>query len=211
MSLDYTSLQAWILARAVRPELTAEVVRFIAECESMIRRKLDALETRATLTDTDRVGTTGRYNLSGLVRSVRAAYATDASGMSYPLENVGVAGIRQLRDDADVYHYAVSAQTIEFRGVPAAGASLELLTIGWPAPLSTTASNELLTNYEDVYTFGATYFLRLYEEDLENANIALGVFTRAVEELNKVTRTKIGGGSVLPTYNFGQISVSRRR
>lgn len=211
MSLDYTTLQAWILSRAWRPELTVEVVRFIAECESMIRRKVDALETRATLTDADRVGVTGRYNLSGLVREVRAAYATDASGSSYPLENVGVAGIRQLRDDADVYHYAVSAQTIEFRGVPAVGASLELLTFGFPAPLATTATNELLTNYEDLYTFGSLHFLYQYSQDAELAIAALDVFTRAAEELNKLTRARIGGGSVLPYYNFGQISVSRRR
>jgi hypothetical protein len=95
--------------------------------------------------------------------------------------------------------------------VPATGASLELLTFGFPAPLSTTASNELLTNYEDLYTFGSLYYLYQFSQDAELAVAALDVFTRAAEELNKLTRSRVGGASVLPFYNFGQISVSRRR
>ena len=89
MSLDYTTLQAWALERAVYPELTTEVVTFIRECEAMIRRKVDALELRVTLAEVDR-SAAGLYNLSGRVREVRAAYAVNASGESYPLENVGV-------------------------------------------------------------------------------------------------------------------------
>jgi hypothetical protein len=210
MSLNYTTLQAWILSRAVRSELTTEVVNFIRECEAMIRRKVEAFELRVTLDESDR-SSAGIYNLSGTVREVRAAYAEDASGNSYALENVGVAGIRQLRSDADVYHYALVGQTIEFRGVPATDAELELVVMGWPDPLTTTASNDLLTYHEDIYTFGALYFLRDYEEDYEAAAQALDKFTRASEDFNKLVRRRIGGGSVLPFYNFGQIPVSRGR
>lgn len=210
MSLNYTTLQAWILSRAVRPELTTEVVTFIRECEAMIRRKVDALELRDTLLEADR-SSEGIYNLSGNVREVRAAYAEDASGNSYPLENVGVAGIRQLRADADVFHYAVVGQTIEFRGVPATDAEIELVFFGWPDALATTSTNDLLTSYEDIYTFGSLYFLREYEEDYEAADRALSQFTRAAEDLNKQIRRRNGGGSVLGFYNFGQLPVSRGR
>lgn len=210
MSLDYTTLQAWVLARAVRSELTTEVVAFIRECEAMIRRKVDALEVRVTLTDTDR-SSAGLYNLSGQVREVRAAYATNLSGESYVLENVGVTGIRQLRSDADVMHYALAGQQIEFRGVPATGASIELVTIGWPAALASVSTNDLLTYYEDLYTFGTLARLYNYTQDLELEAAALNVFNTAAAELNKAVRRRVGGGSTLPFYNFGQIRIGRAR
>lgn len=210
MSLDYTSLQAWILARAVRPELTTEVVVFIRECEAMIRRKVEALELRVTLDESDR-SSEGIYDLSGNVREVRAVFAADASGETYSLENVGLAGIRQLRSDADVFHYAIVGQTIEFRGVPATDAELELVTLGWPAALATTSTNDLLTYHEDLYTFGGLHFLYEHTQDVELSDRAFAKFTTAAEDLNKLTRRRNGGGSVKPTYNFGQIPVSRGR
>lgn len=210
MSLDYTTLQAWVLARAVAPELTTEVVTFIRECEVLIRAKVEALELRVTLTETDR-SSGGIYNLSGRVREVRAAYASSITGDSYPLENVGVAGIRRLRSDADVFQYAVVGQTIEFRGVPATDAELELVVLGWPEPLATTSTNELLTNYENLYTFGTLYFLYKHAQDLELAQDALNEFMSTAELLNKLTRRRHGGASLLPFYNFGQITIGRGR
>jgi hypothetical protein len=211
MSLDYTSLQAWLLDQAKRDDLATQCPGFIRQCESLIRTKVEALEIRTTLTDTDRASD-GLYNLSGRVREVRAAYATTStSGESYPLENVGVSGIRQLRADADPLHYAIAGQQIEFRGVPATGAELELVVIGWPEALATTASNDLLTYHEDVYIYGSLHYLYQFSQDLELAASCLDTFSRVVDELNKATRRRIGGGSVLPWYNFGQIQVSRGR
>jgi hypothetical protein len=210
MSLDYTSLQAWVLARSVHAELTTEVVTFIRECETLIRAKVEALELRTTLTETDR-SAEGIYNLSGRVREVRAAYATSSAGDSYALENVGVAGIRQLLATSDVFHYAIVGQTIEFRGVPATDAEIELVIIGWPEALATTATNDLLTNYENLYTFGTLHYLYNYTQDLELAADAMNEFTATAELLNKLVRRRIGGGSVVPWYNFGQTRVSRGR
>lgn len=210
MSLTYTTLQAWVLERAVYPELTTEAATFVRECEAMIRRKVDALELRVTLTETDR-DAEGLYNLSGRVREVRAAYATNLSGESYPLENVGVSGIRQLRSDADVRHYAIAGQQIEFRGVPATDAELELVVIGWPEALATTSTNDLLTYHEDLYTFGTLAKLYEFTQDFELADRAQASFDKAAAELNKALRRRIGGGSVLPFYNFGQIRIGRAR
>jgi hypothetical protein len=176
----------------------------------MIRRKVDALELRVTLDESDR-SSGGVYNLSGQVREVRAAFATGLSGETYPLENVGIAGIRQLRSDADVFHYALAGQTIEFRGVPATDAEFELVTLGWPDALASTSTNELLDNHEDLYTFGSLHFLYEHTQDVELSDRAFAKFTTAAEDLNKATRRRIGGGSVLPFYNFGQIPVSRGR
>lgn len=208
MSLNYTSLQSSVLAQAVHAELTTEVVEFIRRCEAMIRRELDAYEVRTTLDETDR-SSAGLYNLSGQVLEVRAIYATDTAGETYPLENVGVRGIRSLPSDADVLHYAVSGQQVEFRGVPATDAELELVALGWPDPLATTATNSLLTNHEDIYLYGTLFHLYQYTQDFELAQTALDVFGDAIGKANRAHARLNGGGSVMPAYNFGHRRIGR--
>lgn len=205
MSLDYTTLQSTVLAEAMHSELTTEVVGFIRKCEARIRRKVRALELRTTLDETDR-NTEGIYNLSGQVLELRRVYTSDAVNGA---ENVGIAGIRLLDATAPVIHYAVSGQTIEFRGVPATDAEIELVYRGWPDPLATTSTNELLTNHEDIYVSGTLFYLYKYTQDLELAQSELSVFNDAVNELNKQTGRLTGGGSILPAYNFGQIRIGR--
>lgn len=205
MSLNYTTLQSEVLAEAVHAELTVEVVSFIRKCEAMIRRKVRALELRTTLVEADR-DTGGIYNLSGQVLEIRRVYTSDAVNGA---ENVGIAGIRLLDVTAPVIHYAVSGQTIEFRGVPETDAEMELVYRGWPDPLATTATNELLTNHEDIYVSGTLFYLYKYTQDLELAQGELSVFKDAVDALNKATGRLTGGGSILPAYNFGQIRVGR--
>lgn len=206
--MNYADLQSTILATAVRPELTTEVVAFIRMCESMIRNIVDALELRTTLTEADRFDE-GIYNLSGQVQRVRAVFAENASGGAVTLENVGVAGIRMLPADADPTHYALVGQRIEFRGVPATDAELELVYFGWPDPLATTDENELLTNYEDLYVYGSLFHLYNYTQDLELAQSALSVFTNTARTINTATARRNSGGSVMPAYNFGHVKIGR--
>lgn len=205
MSLNYTTLQAAVLAESMHSELTTEVVQFIRECEARIRRKVRALELRTTLVEADR-NSEGIYDLSGQVLEIRRAYTSDAVNGA---ENVGIAGIRLLDATAPVIHYAVSGQTIEFRGVPATDDEIELVYRGWPDPLATTATNELLTNHEDIYVSGTLFYLYKYTQDLELAQSELSVFNDAVNELNKANARLTGGGSILPAYNFGQIRIGR--
>ena len=204
MSLTYTTLQSTVLAQAARTELTTEVLQFIRMCESMIRAEVEAFETRTTLVEADR-SSGGVYNLSGQVQEVRAIYATDDQGETYALENVGLAGIRIIPSTADVQFYGISGQTIEFRGVPGTDASLEIVYYGWPDPLDTTATNTLLTNYEDLYVYGTLFHLYNYTQDLELAQASLSVFTAAVDRVNRSNAARNGGGSVMPAYNFGHI------
>lgn len=208
MSLDYTTLQSTVLGIASRAELTTEVVQFIRSCESMIRREVEALPTRKTLVEADR-SSSGVYNLSGQVLDVLAAHAVDSSGEEYPLENVGIAGIRLLPSTADVQHYAVLGQTIEFRGVPATDSSLPIIYMGWPDALATTATNDLLTNYEDLYIYGTLFHLYKYEEALELANDAKATFDGIADTLNILAAKLQGGGSIMPAYNFGQVQIGK--
>lgn len=203
--MNYTELQARILAQSVHPELVTEVVDFIRDCESLIRRKVQALELRYTLDEGDR-DTDGIYTLPRQIQTVRRIFGEDAPA---GLENVGLVGIRRLAATDPVLHYAVSGQTVEFRGVPGEDVEHELVYVGWPDPLETTAFNDLLTNHGDLYLYGGLFYLYQHEQELELAQASLSVFTDAANDINEAAARLKGGGSVLPAYNFGQVRTGR--
>jgi hypothetical protein len=208
MSLDYTTLQSTVLAQAKRSDLTTEVVQFIRSCESMIRRKVMGLEFRAALDETDRVSE-GFYALPSYVQEVRAVFGL-VNGNRIELQNVGVHGINGLSPTDAALFYAVSAGTIEFRGVPGTDSEFELVCFGWPDPLATTASNDLLTLHEDLYVFGTLFFLYNHTQDLELAQASLSVFEDCVKHINKSAQRVIGNPTAPPMYNFGQVPTGSR-
>jgi hypothetical protein len=114
-----------------------------------------------------------------------------------------------LPSSADPQHYAVSGSSIEIRGIPGDDAELEVVGIGWPDPLETTATNTLLSNHEDLYVYGTLFHLYQFTQDLELAQAALSTFTDAVDTVNEQIGRRIGGGSVLPAYNFGHVRTGR--
>lgn len=197
MSLTYTTLQSTILDMAKRGELTAKAPDFVRLAESMIRRSVRAFERRQTLVEADR-NSEGVYDLDGYTQAIRGAWYDGRT-----LENVGIANIRKLTADSDVLQYALSGQTIEFRGVPGTDAEIELVTFGWPAPLATTATNSLLDDHEDLYVYGGLYHLYQYTQDIELAREALSSFDAAVRAVNALNSMQTGGQSSTPAYNFG--------
>jgi len=205
--MDYTTLQAAILDQALRSDLATQCPGFIRLCEGMIRREVRALETRLTLVEADR-WSAGVYNLPDSVQQVRSIQAANGAN-TYALENVGVSGIRMLPVDADPQHYAVSGATVEFRGVPGTDAEFEVIALGWPEPLATTSSNDLLTNHEALYLYGSLFHLYQFTQDNELAQFALSVYTDTRDKLNAQIARKIGGGSQLPAYNFGHARAGR--
>lgn len=203
MSLNYTTLQSTVLAQAKRADLTAECPQFVRSCESMIRRKLQALEFRVTLTESDRVSE-GVYSLPDYAQEVRAIFGTINSNR-VKLRDVGLNGINGLAPTDQSQEFAVSGHTVEFRGVPGTGSEFEVVCYGWPDPLATTATNELLDRYEDLYVFGTLFFLYNHTQDLELAQASLSVFEDVVTHVNKMAARIVGNPAAPPTYNFGQI------
>jgi hypothetical protein len=208
MSLNYTTLQALILATSAHSELTAEVPGFVRQAEGLIRRVVRAQETRVTLDESDR-SSAGIYNLPATIQEVRAVFGESPNGDTHALENVGLHGIRMIDADSDVLHYAVTGNTIEFRGVPGTDEEMEVIGFGWPALLTVSATNDLLTYHEGLYLFGGLHFLYTYTQDLELAQFSLQQFNDTARHVNEMIGRKIGGGSVLPAYNFGHITVGR--
>ena len=207
MSLNYTTLQSTVLAYSARADLSAEAPGFIRLCEGLLRRELRAQETRATLVEADR-SSDGIYNLPATIQEVRAIWASDNDDQ-YTLENVGLHGIKTLAASSDPRYYAVSGNTIEIRGVPATDSEFEIVGLGWPVPLETTPTNDLLTYHEALYIYGTLFFLYTYTQDIELATNAYQNFSDAVRKINSFVGRKIGGGSILPAYNFGQVSTGR--
>lgn len=203
MSLNYTTLQALALSQSKRTDLTAECPQFVRSCESMIRRKLQALEFRVTLTESDRVSQ-GVYNLPSYTQEVRAIFGTINSNR-VKLRDVGLNGINALAPTDQSQGYAVSGRTVEFRGVPGTGSTFEVVCFGWPTALEVIPTNELLDNFEDLYVFGTLFFLYNHTQDLELAQMCLSVFEDVVKHVNKLAQRRIGNAGAPPAYNFGQV------
>lgn len=206
-NLTYTTLQSTVLAQAKRPELTTEVLQFIRSCESMIRRKVQALESRTMLTEASRVAA-GVYTLPAAMQDVRAIFGTVNSNR-VQLVNVGLAGINQLAPTDVPTQYAISGHTVEFSGVPGLNSTFEIVGFGWPAALDATPTNELLTNFEDLYVFGTLFFLYNHTQDLELAQASLSVFEDVAKHVNKMASRIIGQPASPPTYNFGQVPIGQ--
>jgi len=198
--MNFGELKTAILADAHRPDLTAQVARFVREAEGMIRRDLRAFVVSGTLTESDRVAG-GVYTLPPYLLELRSIHSADEDGDA--LEQVSLLTVRRYTGVTPL-KYAMRGDTIEIRGTPATDSEFDLEYLGHPAPLTDdTDTNDLLTDHEALYTQGALYYLYLHTQDLELAATALEVFGDALNKLNEHIGRKLGGASVSPAYNFG--------
>lgn len=203
--MNYGELKTRVLDFAVRPDLTAHVASFVTLAEGMIRRDLRAADYSTTLEEADR-SSEGTYTLPSTLLEIRSLRVDNAAGRSIALRQKGLAEIRELPATADVQWFAVNGSTVEFRGVPAADTSIELIYFGHPAALSDDAdTNDLLTNHEALYVYGALFFLYQMVQDLDNAQTALDTFTDTISKLNDAAGRKLGGASLRGAYHFGPI------
>lgn len=197
--MNYGELKAAVLSDSHRPDLSAEVARFIREAEGMIRRDLRAYPLSDTLAEADRVSD-GVYALPTGLLEVRVIRNPDG----FPLDQVSLSAITRLPATANPLQYAIMGANIEIRGTPGTDAELPIEYLGHPAALADDAdTNSLLSDHESLYIEGALFFLRKHTEDLELAQAALESFTGMIEKLNEATGRKLGGASQTPAYNFG--------
>lgn len=206
MSLNYTTLQTAIMTDTHRPDLSAEIPRFIRLAEGLIRRELKAYELSATLTDSDRVvAGEGIYTLPGRILDIRSVHLVGRQGDS--LTRVMPGHIRRLAGTADVVQYCQYGDgTIEFRGIPGTSDEFDVRYFGTPAPLDVTATNDLLDDHEGLYMAGAKFYLYQHEQNLELAQAEANTFDAIMERINEQMARKIGGGTVAPTYNMSSES-----
>lgn len=204
--MNYGELKTFVLADAHRTDLTAEIAGYVRRAEGLIRRELVGYELSATLDEDDRVSG-GVYTLPSTVLLVRTITGTH-SGDEYTLTDVGLANIKNIDDAAVPVHYAIRANTVEFRGVPDTDAAFTVNYFGHPAALAEDDDeNDLLTDHEELYIAGAQFYLFLHEQNRELANDAFSRFSDAIEKLNEAHARKIGGGGSVGAYNLGNTQI----
>lgn len=200
--MNFGELKDTLISYSHRPDLMASVPGFVAMAEGMIRRDLRLMPQKVTLTEADRISN-GLYALPSDV-AVRTVYTSDAPAGA---THVGAKEIRQLPDNAPVLRYTVSGETIEFRGIPATDATIEVHYHGHPVALvNDEDTNDLLTKHRTIYIFGSLFALYQMTQDLELADAALGTYQSAIDQLNAQVSRNLGGAQVsLNDYYFGPL------
>lgn len=202
--MNFGDLKTRVLAYAHRPSLTAEVASFVALAEGMIRRELMAMPLSIVIDEDDR-DAEGSYTLPAVATQVRALFPADGAEQ-YALHQVSLEELRRLPSTANPINFCVIGSTIEIRGVPEEDSEFTLHYLGHPVALSADADeNDLLTNHEALYVYGALFHLYQFTQDPELAQGALDTFRQALERLNAQTARKLGGARVASSYHFGPI------
>lgn len=200
--MTFAQLKQLILDTAHRADLSASVAGFVARAESMIKRDLRASTYSVTLAEVDRVAE-GVYTLPTTLLEVRSLRIADGTFFR-TLEQKSPIEIATISSTLPVQWYAMLGSTVEFRGVPATDAEIELAYFGHPAALSDDA--DVLALDEDLYLYGALFHLYQFTQDVELAQGALDTFQDALTKLNEQAGRKLGGASVRPAYWFGPIT-----
>lgn len=205
--MNFGELKTRVLEYAFRTGdaiVTAQVGGFVALAEGMIRRELTAMPLTIELDETDR-DAAGVYNLPAAAVQVRAIFPAD-DGEQYALHQVSLEELRRLPSTANPINFCVVGSTIEIRGVPETDATFTLHYLGHPVALDGDSDeNDLLTNHEALYVYGALFHLYQFTQDPELAQGALETFRQALERLNTQVARKLGGARIAGAYHFGPI------
>jgi hypothetical protein len=195
----YGELKTFLTTFGHRSDLTARIPDFVTQAESMIAQEVRAIElvTVATLDETDRVDA-GVYSLPTDWLGARQVFSTQGE-----LRPVGLAELRRYVASAPVFQFATYGTQIEFRGVPATDAEIELLYYARPAAFSADGdSNALLLAYPGLYTHASMHWLHLFTQDMELADQHLKLFMSMVERVNELANRQRGSGSVAAPHNL---------
>ncbi len=183
----YDELQASVADWLNRADLTAVIPDFIVLTEAELRRSLRAKQIRARSTIT--LDTTGEYTLPAGVKEITSLYLNGATvkgeiEMTTP-ERVNL--IRSQWGPSGVpFMAAVVNGTLLLGPVPDADYTAEIIWDAEITPLSATApTNWLLTDYPDVYLYGALMHAAPYLKDDERIPVWRDTFAGALDRLEK--------------------------
>lgn len=212
--MNYSQLISAVVSDTHRPDLTAEVPRFIRLGEGLIRRSLTGYELETTMNDGLRVSAGGGVyvfpgDFTGVV--IRSIHLTgtfppsDVAGDA--LDRVAPAQIRRLPADSVVTQYAQYGSSgsvyLEFRGIPPQGQTFLVRYFGQPASLESAPNgNALLSQHEGLYLAAAKFYVYLHTQDRELAQDELAIFQGIIDTLNDQAARTSGGSVVAPVYNF---------
>ena len=111
-----------------------------------------------------------------------------SGSLHYEIEYRGTESM-PIQDSAGRPRYFTVTSQIEFDRVPDAAYTLEMSYFSRLQPLSTTnTTNDVLTNYPDLYLWGSLVQFALWTKDTEDLNVYQSKYDRAIELANKQER-----------------------
>ena len=186
MSLDtYTNLKAEIIDWSHRGDIDLKVDTFIKMAEQDMFANPDEVlkvrgqEVRSTAT------TDGQYlALPDDFQSMRSLLLVTGAGNVELIQKAPMQ-IRTNPTPGQPCFFTVTSQ-VEFDRVPDSNYGLIIQYYAIPTALSASnATNEILTNFPNVYLFGALAAVNSWANDTEEATIKYQSFIRAIKGANK--------------------------
>lgn len=197
---NYTELKTAVANFLARSDLTDRIPEFIALAEARLSRELESRSqekrANATLTANDEF-----VALPTDLREVRHVKLTTSpntvleykSPVSLESEYGGATGKPRA--------YSIVGGEIQFRPVPDAAYTVQIIYIGGLTALSNSnLVNTVLTRHPDAYLSGALTEAYTYLMDEQRAQVYDGKFSRAIEEIKKdEERAQYGTGTLQMT------------
>lgn len=201
MSLtDFNGLKSAIALWSRRDDVTNSLDDFISLAENDIDKSLQLRTNEkralATINNVDRFITlpTGFIEM----RSLRILVGVDWEDVMFRVPD----GLNIKETAGTPYFYTINKQ-IEFDRVPDQSYQLEMVYYKKLTPLSATnTTNNVLTDYPDLYLYGALTHLYKWARDEENASYYDNIFNQAIARANMQEKRGRYGASpqiALPT------------
>lgn len=196
--MNYAQLQAWIIDDSHREDYAgATVQNCISEGEDRIFARLEYYSLVQNLSDAIRVGTTGEYTIPG--RMIKGRYVIPDGGA--PLDQVDESVIAQYASMKSQVVWTTRPSSIVIAGTPGTGWTGKYHYFGLPDRLSTTDTNQLLTDCMVLYKKMAQVSVFQRMHDYESAQIAFQEGNSMIDELNRQMKKKLGGRRSSEAYN----------
>jgi len=187
MAIDsYANLKQAIENFSHRTDISNVIDNFIELAENDIDKRLmlrnNELRATATMSTTDRF-------LALPDRFLKMRRLTLINGsLNYEIEYRGSESM-PIQDSAGRPKYFTVTSQLEFDRVADSAYTLEMSYFSRLVPLtSSNTSNDVLTDYPDLYLWGCLTQLALWEKDLEQFQVYQSKFDNAMSEANKQER-----------------------
>ena len=190
MALDnFANLKASIISFSGRDDLSANIDDFIALAEAAFYSNSQPLRLRSFEASTTLV-TVGGTNSVALPAGFLEARSVqiEANGTIYELIFNSPSALAPVFTSGTPYYYSITS-TLIFDKTPDAAYNLPMAYYGKPTPLSSTDPvNVVLTDYPNIYLYGALSALYDFTDDLQNAEAFHGKMMRGIAGANKADK-----------------------
>jgi hypothetical protein len=195
--MNYGELKTAILSDSHREDYSTEVARFVQQAEGKIASQLDGYILTVSLTDANRT-LDGLYSLIGS----KVSTARRVTYLKRPLTQADESLAAEYLTHTDVLFYTMRGKSILFAGVPPALASIQLEFYGMPAALvSDTDTNDLLTEYPQLYLEAAQIFLYRRARNWDAVDRMDRSVNDLIRSINRRVRKQVGGAQSATPYN----------